>query len=519
LDREDYRDRAQLNVYKKVLFSQLPIVVRDQYLTYLDGVMGDETYPEDRKAHVGQISVHFKDWRYHVLDWGRRTGKTICAAAEVVAEMGLPDRRIWIVAPNYELTDRVFEYVYKWIVIDKVLGEDSVEKASAVQNNRFIKMKWGSFVRGKSAESPDSLVGDQLDLIIFDECARCNEMIWTENLEPTTIDRKGRVLFISTPRGKNWFYDYFMRAFNDETADKGWLASTFKTSDNPFIDKAWLMSKKAETPEIVWRREYEASFEDFGGLVYPEFRARLKKDGGHLFDPKVDRLSSDWPVYCGIDIGFRLPTACVWGKVDPKGNLWIFREYEEAGLVHEDHAQNIKALSAEPVYQTYISPDASRRSGMQRDDITPIRIYRKNGIYTRPADDQVNPGLSLVARYLRASLEASPSHPQIFISVGCPKTIRAIENYQFLDVHNRQDLDQPDKPRKKDDHIPDALRYLITARPRFLTDWKSTDVSVREKFVERYGYQNSSFRAKKKGRSVKTRNVPTGRPKIIGVGR
>lgn len=519
MERPDFRDRAQLNVYKKVLFSKLPITVKDLQYTYLDGVMGDDTYPTERDAHVGQIDVHFKDWRYSVLDWGRRTGKTICAAAEAVAEMGLPNRRIWIVAPNYELTDRVFEYVYKWIVIDGCFGKDSVVKASKTRDNRYIQLAWGSFIRGKSAEAPDSLVGEQLDLIIFDECARCNEMIWLENLEPTTIDRQGRVMFISTPRGKNWFYTYYMRAFDDETADKGWASSNFATGQNPFINQAWLESKKAETPEIVWRREYEGSFEDFGGLVFPEFRAKLKEDGGHLYDPKTTRLESDWPNYRGIDIGFRLPTACIWGKVDTAGDIWIYREYEEAGLVHEDHAQNISALSVEPVYQTYISPDAARRGGIQREDITPAKIYRENGLYTRSADDQVNPGLSIVARYLRATLEDSPSHPRIYISLDCKRLIQTLENYQFLEVNNRQDLDQPDRPRKKDDHLPDALRYLLAARPRFLTKWKSAELSKREGFVDRYGYQDSHFRRTKKDRSVKTRNVRTGRPKIIGVGR
>jgi hypothetical protein len=515
----DPTDQEQLKVYKKVLFSKLPITVKQQQLTYLDGVMGDETYPEDRKPHLGQIGVHFSEWRYCVLDWGRRTGKTICAAATIVEEMGLPNRRIWIVAPNYELTDRVFEYVYKWIVLDQCFGPDAVVKASKTRDNRYIELAWGSFVRGKSAEAPDSLIGEQLDLIVFDECARCNEMIWLENLEPTTIDRQGRVMFISTPRGKNWFYDYYMRAFDSVTADKGWFASNFKTSDNPFTNEKWLKSKKAETPEIVWRREYEGSFEDFGGLVYPEFRAKLIEDGGHLFDPAKTKLGSDWTIYRGIDIGFRLPTACVWAKVDPEGNVWIYRDYEQAGLVHEDHAQNIVAQSVEPVYQTYISPDAARRGGIQREDITPLRVYRQHGVFAREADDALNPGLSVVARYIRASLEDSPTHPKIFFSIKCTKVIRALENYQFLDVNNRQDLDQPDKPRKKDDHLPDALRYLLTARPRFLDSWKSADVVEREGFVERYGYQNSAFRKSKKAGPVKKSRVHTGKPRIMRIGR
>lgn len=485
--------------------------MKDKEITYLEGV----------KQHPGQKEVHFTDWRYYVCDWGRRTGKTIGAAAEAVEELGLPDRKIWIVAPNYELTDRVFEWVYKWVVLDGCFGKDAVVKASKTRDNRYIEMAWGSMVRGKSAEAPDSLVGEQLDLVIFDECARCNEMIWLENLEPTTIDREGRVMFISTPRGKNWFYDYYLRAFDEETAAKGWAASRFKTADNPFVKREWLETKKAQTPEIVWRREYEASFEDFGGLIYPDFRAKLKEDGGHLFDPEKDPVMEHWTVVRGIDIGFRLPTACVWGKVDEHNNVWIFREYEEANTLHEDHAQNIVAQSPEPVYQTYISPDAARRFGNSRDaEINaPIRVYRANGIFARQATDDVMPGISLVSQYLRSTLDANSDHPKLYISVKCEKLIRSLENYQFLEVNNRTDLDQPDKPRKKDDHLPDALRYLLTARPRYLSDsWRNPEELEYEDTVARYGYEQSRALAqKRKNRDYSKRDPRTGRPKILGI--
>jgi hypothetical protein len=502
-------DRDKLNVYKRTLFSEIRIRVGEKYVEYLYGV----------NLHPGQGQVHFEDWRYSVLDWGRRTGKTICAAAEAVAELGLEDRRIWIVAPNYELTQRVFDYIYRWVVVEGLFGKDAVVKASNTRDRRYIEMAWGSFIQGKSAEAPDSLVGEQLDLIVFDECARVPEMIWLECLEPTTIDRQGRAMFISTPRGKNWFYEYFLRGFDNDTIAKGWIASNFKTYENPFTDRAWLESKRSETPDIVWRREYEGSFEDFGGLIYPEFRAKDIEDGGHLFDPRRVHLPPELTTYRGIDIGFRLPTACLWGKVDDTNTVWIYREYEEANTIHEDHAQSIKAASAESVYQTYISPDAARRFGNQStaDERagSPLQVYRDNGIFARKAMDDVMPGIGIVARYLRASLEDNPEHPRLFISQDCPKLIKALETYQFVDVNSRNDLDQPDKPRKKDDHLPDALRYMLTARPRFLREWRGTEQAVYEDETARYGYQNSAFNREPAGATMSRRKP--GRPKILGM--
>jgi len=503
----DQRDK--LNVYKRTLFSDIRVRVGARYVEYLYGV----------DLHPGQGQVHFEDWRYAVLDWGRRTGKTICAAGEATAELGLPDRRIWIVAPNYELTQRVFDYVYRWVVTEGIFGKDAVVKASNTRDRRYIEMAWGSFIQGKSAEAPDSLVGEQLDLIVFDECARVPEMIWLECLEPTTIDRRGRAMFISTPRGKNWFYEYFLRGFDNETTTKGWIASNFKTYENPFCDRQWLESKRAQTPDIIWRREYEGSFEDFGGLVYQDFRAKNMDEGGHLFSPHEMQFSTDYTDYRGIDIGFRLPTACVWGKVDDCNNVWIYREYEEANTIHEDHAQAIVALTSENIYQTYISPDAARRFGNQvtADEraTSPLQVYRDNGIFARKAVDDVMPGIGVVSRYLRATLEDNAEHPRLYISMDCPKLIRSLEMYQFANVNSREELDQPDKPRKKDDHLPDALRYLLTARPRYLRDWRDTSVARYDDDIKRYGYQEAAFSRNPVSKKGNVRKP--GRPRILGM--
>jgi len=202
---------------------------------------------------------------------------------------------------------------------------------------------------------------------------------------------------------------------------------------------------------------------------------------------------------------------CVWGRVSRQGDVYIFREYEEANLNHDDHVQNINALSPEPVYQTYISPDAARKFGTSMADRnSPLAIYRAGGIYARQADDNINPGLSVVARYLRATLEKNPDHPRLFISIACPKLIKSLEDYQFLEVNNRTELDQPDKPRKKDDHLPDALRYLLTARPRYLPP--HTNLGFDADIIAAYGDENAAYL--RRGKRPPERQ--TGRPKIHG---
>jgi hypothetical protein len=317
----DSKDPAQLRAFKRFVLEQIKVPVgHGRHRPY--------------GPHDGQKQLHFTDWHYFSAPWGARSGKTIAAAAEVAFTMGLPGTRTWVVAPNYELTDRVFEYVYRWLVIDMIFGQGSVLKASKTKDNRYVEMQWGSFVRGKSAENPDSLAGEQLDLVVFDECARCTEQIFLEFLEGRTLDRKGRVLFISTPRGYNWFRDYFNRGQDPEMQAKGWASRNFPSWDNPYIDQEFLKTKRSETPEDIWKQEYGGEFITQAGLIWPDYKNRMVPDG-HIFDPKDFILDKNWNVIRAIDVGVRHPTACLWAAVDEESNVWVYREYEETNPIHK----------------------------------------------------------------------------------------------------------------------------------------------------------------------------------------
>lgn len=479
----DARDPRQLAEFKAGVFAKIRV---------RRGKGEDVPYT----PHYGQMLMHFPEseweyvhpvtnvktihepedpWIYWVNPSGRRSGKTISASADATFELGLPGTQTWIVAPNYELTDRVFEYVYDWVVRQQIYGAGSVVKSSKTKDQRYIEMAWGSFVKGKSADSPDSLVGEQLDLLIMDEAARMAEKIWLENLEPTLIDRKGRVIFTSTPRGVNWFAKYYNRGLHPDTQSRGWRCHRTRTVDNPFIDEEWLNQKRYETPEDVWAQEYEGDFSSMAGLIWPDFEAQMSPKG-HLFDPKGMVFDSSYTYYRAVDVGSIHPTACVWGAVDKEGNVWVYREYEEQNVVHEIHAESIAALTAEKIALTYISPDAARRSLLKNnspeDRLCALDLYRRAGVYARKASDNVSAGISEVARYLRATLEDRSTHPKLYISKNCQKLTAALQSYSRMELQTSREIDAPDRPRKFNDHLPDALRYLLAGKPMYRAYWE-----------------------------------------------
>jgi hypothetical protein len=69
-------------------------------------------------------------------------------------------------------------------------------------------------------------------------------------------DYKGRALFLSTPKGKNYFYSMYIKGIANET---DWQSFQFSTYDNPFIDKSEVDDARLQLPEIVFEQEYMAN--------------------------------------------------------------------------------------------------------------------------------------------------------------------------------------------------------------------------------------------------------------------
>ncbi len=425
------------------------------------------------KPHKGQELIHFpeKPWVFHVAVWGRRSGKTLAAAMEAVYYLAQPNKRVWVVAPNYSLTEKVFREVYRMVVLENVLGDASdvvVSKTMGGNTSPRIVMKWGSWIEGKSADNPDSLVGEGLDFLIIDEAAKLKQGVYEQYLEPTLLDRKGKCLMITTPEGHNWLYHYWLRGSNPEDQAAGWSSSQFKSIDNPYLDKEWIENKKRELGgNTTFRQEYEASFEHHTGLVWPEFKAFLFPRG-HLFDDSIQRIPEWWTHYRSIDIGLDNPFACLWFAVDPVGNVWVYDEYRLRDTLADVHAQNIKAKTRFRIQTTYIGHDATKKD--TRGGKTVKDILADEGIYTYVVRPDKTASIQTVARYFRSTLEDHPKHPGLFIHVNCVGLIGELKEYVWDKPHTKKDRNAPDRPRDYKDDLVDCLRNFIQTQPLFISN-------------------------------------------------
>lgn len=209
--------------------------------------------------HDGQREVLAAlDKRVIVIDAGRRFGKSAICAYIALKTLLEPNKKIWIVAPTYDLSQKVFSYVAKWFA----MAAPSQSKGITYKPVARIRTSMGSVLECKTSENPTSLLGDELDLIIMDEASRIQKNIWEMYLFPATASRQGKAIFISTPNGKNWFYHEWLRAKSQNAA------FCFPSRSNPtFRDEEWNRAK-AMLPANVFSQEYEAVFLDDSSMVF-----------------------------------------------------------------------------------------------------------------------------------------------------------------------------------------------------------------------------------------------------------
>ena len=84
-------------------------------------------------------------------------------------------------------------------------------------------------------------------------------------LRPTIAQTLGWAVFVSTPKGHNWFYDLYTRGM--DPGENDYASFTFPSKASPYFPaKEWDEAKRT-LPEDVFRQEYMAEFlEDSAGV-------------------------------------------------------------------------------------------------------------------------------------------------------------------------------------------------------------------------------------------------------------
>ena len=217
-----------------------------------------------------QQKVYSDDTRFKVVVAGRRCGKSRLSAVNLLIE-GLKCPKgsaVCYVAPTQGMARQII-----WdLLLD--LGRDVIQ-ASHV-NNMDITLVNGAKIYVRGSDRPDTLRGVSLTYLVMDEVADIKEETWEKVLRAALSDKKGRALFIGTPKGRNWFYDMYNLGLDG--VDPDWKSWHFTTEDNPLIDKSEVEAAKKSLSSFAFKQEFLASFDNAGTDVFKESWLKYGKE-------------------------------------------------------------------------------------------------------------------------------------------------------------------------------------------------------------------------------------------------
>lgn len=269
--------------------------------------------------HINQQQILNADKRFVVVMCGRRFGKSELSQILIIKE-ALNGGQVAYITPTYKLAQVFFERLTKVLPF-----KNNIQKLKIYCPNE------GS-IEFFTGERLDNLRGRKFHLVIIDEAAFISDLEdgWNNSIRPTLTDFEGRAVFLSTPRGKNFFYSLFMKQ-----GENDWQSFKFSTYDNPHINPREIDEARIQLPEVVFNQEYLADPAENSANPF-----------GNAFIKRCIKPISAQPIVCyGIDLAKSVDFTVIVG-LDNNGNVAYFDRFQ---LDWHNTKETIKRLPPAPI--------------------------------------------------------------------------------------------------------------------------------------------------------------------------
>ena len=201
--------------------------------------------------------------RFNVVCIGRRAGKSTlgidrCATRETLAyPVG------WF-SPTYRMLTEI------WREANRILTPIVARRSAQDHRLEFVT---GGVLEFWSLDNPDVARGRKYRRVIVDEAAMIPALMdaWNYVLRPTLTDYGGDAYFLSTPKGRNGFWQMWQWGVDPEQSE--WSAWQMPSHVNGKIDPAEFDAMKDTLPEMAYRQEILAEFLENEGSVFRNIKA------------------------------------------------------------------------------------------------------------------------------------------------------------------------------------------------------------------------------------------------------
>ena len=377
-----------------------------------------------------QRDIFLDESRFKVVAAGRRFGKSYLSTYIILTKALQKQGNYFFVAPTFQQARQILWEILK----DKTRNK----LAKKINESRLeVELINGSRIFLKGADRADTMRGVSLSGCVLDEFAtvRDSELVWQEVLRPALSDQKGWCIFISSPKGRDYFYDLYNSAKDTE----GWSSWQFTTLDGGYVDSYEIEMARRDLDERSFKQEYLASFESYDGLVVPSYDRHLNGTS--------ETITEHDTLIFGIDFNVNKMPCAVFVKRGKELHCvdFLYGSFNTQELMEaiEDKYQGFKKI-----FHTDASGSANKSSAGGKTDITIIREYG----YT-VANLSRNPNIIDRVNAFNSMVKSADGTRRIFFNSKLKRVVETLEKHVF------DENGLPSKKHEYFDDVFDALSY------------------------------------------------------------
>jgi len=382
-----------------------------------------------------------------VLTWHRRSGKDYTILNWCVQRLIRPDNicTCFYIMPSYAQAKKVI-----WDSVDND-GRRMIDcippELIANKNGQEMKIRFknGSLLQLIGSDNIDSLMGTNPKIVVFSEYALQNPSAW-DFIRPILKVNKGVAIFISTPRGRNHFYDLFQNARRNPE----WFRQKLSVDDTGILTKEDIAQEMCDgMSEELAQQEYYCSFDrGVEGSYYSSILQKMT-DRGRIAELSYDPYKL---VHTAWDLGWNDPTSVIFFQIKETGDIHVIDCEESQKVTLEGWKTILDAKGYK--YGTHLFPhDVNNNDGLSKG-ATRKEILEDLGIsVTNISKTYVGDGITAT----QALLES-----RTFIcSKKCAPLLKCLDHYhREWDDKRKVYANQP--LHDWSSHFSDACRYLAT---------------------------------------------------------
>lgn len=360
----------------------------------------------------------------------RRGGKSFVSAGINAALMLNPGQKCGLTAPSLKLTEIIFRQT-----VDNLTNSLMLKPSVLNNKDRVLTFPWQSELLATSLRNRKQILGRSYDIFNIDEAAVSDEpsidFLFLEII-PTLLEYNGHLFVISTPRGQNYFYQLSEYAKNDPKGKA--IKYTIYDQTHIPIEEVEAMRKTYFDlgMEKYWRQEFEVEWISLEGSIFEFYPKEI--DLGNVFQDFTNKPEGDY--FIGIDPGSR-NFGAVLICINSEG-VFVVDCFNASNKSTAFVADKLKKWEEYyDIAEMYIDSAAAQ---------TRVDLAQLHDISFRNSNKDIDAGLNSIRLF----------KDRIFLNTQAQDADLFLKQWSLYSYN-----EQTGKPKKRDDHMLDALRYVV----------------------------------------------------------